>query len=141
MFKKILVPVDGSANSVRALKTAHSMAEQYGAEITLVNVVSLPTGNAAFASELGVIPGNVVEALEKEAEAMLAKASEEFAELAVTKVVRTGNPAGEILQELKNGYDLVIMGSRGLGTVQGFLMGSVSDKVTHYAKCTVMLVH
>lgn len=141
MFKKVLVPIDGSEWSLRALKAAAALAERFNSAVTLLYVVSLPTRNPAFSSEFGMIPSTVVDELETDGERLLSQAAAEYPNLAVEKIIRIGHPAGEILAEAKNGYDLIVMGSRGLGEVRGFLMGSVSDKVTHHALCKVMVVH
>ena len=141
MFNKILVAVDGSDCSFGAVKTAASLAEKYGSEITLIYVVALPIRNPGYASELGMIPQRVVDDLENEGLEVLKRAEGNFAGTTVNTIVRVGHPAGEILDEINKGYDLIVMGSRGLGEIRGFVMGSVSDRITHHARCTVMIVH
>jgi len=57
-------------------------------------------------------------------------------------IVRMGSPADVILEEAERlGVDAIVMGSRGLSDVKGLLVGSVSHKVLHAAKCTVVTVH
>lgn len=142
MFKKILVPVDGSDFSFKAVKTAASLAEKYDSKITLLYVMSSPFSTPTLSPEVGgLIPQNVFDELEKEGEQVLNRAKTGFANASVETIIRTGHPAIEIIDESKNEYDLIIMGSRGLGELKGFLMGSVSDRVTHHAGCTVMVVH
>lgn len=141
MFKKVLVPVDGSEYSYRAVKTAASLAEKYGSEVTLIYVVALPTRSPGYAPELGVIPQRVLDDLEREGTEILHRAKGYFTGAVVNTVVRIGHPTGEILDEVTKGYDLIVMGSRGLGALRGFVMGSVSDRVSRNARCTVMIVH
>lgn len=142
MFKKILVPVDGSEFSFRAVKVAASLAEKFNSEITFLYVMALPFSTSVLSPEVGgIIPQNIFDELEKEGQKILSMAEEGFAKASVASKLRMGHPAMEIIDESKNGYDLIVMGSRGLGELKGFLMGSVSDRVTHHASCAVMVVH
>ncbi|HWI55476.1 MAG TPA: universal stress protein [Desulfobacteria bacterium] len=141
MFGRILVPVDGSEYSFRAVKAAASMAEKYGSRVTLLYVVSVPSRNPHYLAELPVIPERVVEDLEREGMKILNKAVGEFKEAQISLEVRVGHPAGEILDEAGKGYDLIVLGSRGLGGLREFLLGSVSDRVSHHSKCPVMIIH
>lgn len=142
MFREILVPVDGSEFSLRAVKVAASLAEKYDSRITVLYAVSLPFSTPALSPEVGgIIPQSIFDELEKEGQLVLARAEEELSNTSVVTKLRTGHPAMEIIEEAKNGYDLIVMGSRGLGELKGFVMGSVSDRVTHHAGCAVMIVH
>lgn len=141
MFNRILVPVDGSGYSFRAVETAASLAGKYGSEVTLMYVVALSSRNPGFSADMAVIPQSLVDDLENEGREILKKAKELLTGIQVRMITRTGHPAGEILEEAKDGYDLIVIGSRGLGEIRGFVMGSVSDRVTHHARCTVMVVH
>lgn len=142
MFKEILVPVDGSDFSWRAVKVAASMAEKYDSRITVLYVVSLPFSTPALSPEVGgIIPQSIFDELEKEGQSVLTRAEGELSNASVITKLRSGHPAMEIIDEAKNGYDLIVIGSRGLGELKGFVMGSVSDRVTHHAGCAVMIVH
>lgn len=141
MFGRILVPVDGSDFSFKAVKAAASIAEKYGSQVTLLYVVDVPSRNPRYTPELAMIPESVIDDLEREGKNILVKARAEFKEIKVNEVVRVGHPAGEILNEAGNGYDLIVIGSRGLGELKGFLLGSVSDRVSHHAGCPVMIIH
>lgn len=142
MFKKILIPVDGSDFPFKAVKTAASLAEKYDSKITLLYVISLPFSTPVLSPEVGgIVPQNVFDEVEKEGKQVLSRAAAEFTKASAETKLRTGHPAMEIIDESKGEYDLVVMGSRGLGELKGFLMGSVSDRVTHHAGCTVMVVH
>lgn len=142
MFKKILVPVDGSEFSFRAVKTAAALAEKFSSQVTLLHVVTLPFTAPAISPEVGVIiPQHIFDELEAEGRKVLTKAAAELGQASVKTQIRTGHPAMEIIDEAKNGYDLIVMGSRGLGELRGFVMGSVSDRVTHHSGCAVLVVH
>ncbi|MHB9093091.1 MAG: universal stress protein [Eubacteriales bacterium] len=140
MFNKILVPVDGSDYSFRAVKTAASLVEKYSSEVTLIYVVAIPSHNPGYSPDLGMIPQRVIDDLEQQGNNILNKAKAEFKSNMVNTVMRIGYPAEEIIDEAANGYDLVVMGGRGLGKIKGFLLGSVSDRVSHHAQCAVLIV-
>ena len=56
--------------------------------------------------------------------------------------LETGHPAEVIVRLAEtDGFDLVVLGSRGLGGVKEFLLGSVSNRVSHHARCPVLIVH
>ena len=57
-----------------------------------------------------------------------------------SKVVENGDPAVTILQIVKGGYDLVVMGNRGETEVEVFSLGSIAEKVTRHAECSVLIV-
>ncbi|HEX3015580.1 MAG TPA: universal stress protein [Desulfobacteria bacterium] len=141
MFQHILVPVDGSDYSLKAAKTAASIAEKYASKVTLLCVRTLPKTTPGFNSGDYYIPNDFIKNLEDEGKEILQQAQQVFTEKSVETLIRIGNPAQEILEEAKNGYELIVMGSRGLGEIRGFLMGSVSDRVSHHAKVNVMIVH
>ncbi len=136
MFEKILVPIDGSQYAFKAAKVAASLADQYDALVTLINVVVIPVQTSDM-----VIPDTVINKMESEAQELLTKAAEFFGDRAVKTVVKIGPPSNTILEEAKDNYDLIVVGSRGLGEIGGFLLGSVSDRISHHAKCPVLVVH
>ncbi|MEM2896827.1 MAG: universal stress protein [Candidatus Bathyarchaeia archaeon] len=140
MFKKILVPVDGSEDSRKALKLALDIASRYSSKLTALYVVAKRV--YAHIHELGVL-AMLSNELEKEGKEVLKEAQELAKPLGLeieTKLVH-GFPAEEILNMVeKESYDLVVIGSRGLSGVKAFFLGSVSDKVTHHARCSVLIV-
>ncbi len=75
---------------------------------------------------------------------MISRAAEAAREQGATKietVIAQGDPARAILSESrKRGVDAIVMGSRGLSDLKGFVVGSVSHKVAHTAECTVITV-
>ncbi|MBC7253821.1 MAG: universal stress protein [Actinobacteria bacterium] len=149
MLEKVLLPVDGSETSRKAVDFAVRLLEGSGCKVTLLAVVEEPA-YAAFWSDGMIAPEVVLPPpeelrleLEKRAEAMLVDISSllKGAGLKVEHRVRFGNAASEILREAEEGgYDLVIMGSHGRGVLGGFLLGSVSNRVVHHARCPVLIV-
>ena len=138
MFQKVVLAYDGSEFSLRALQRAKAIAERFEATLWLVHVFRNPS------DLLGYTDFEKLYAKRK-------SAAQATLDDALQKLGRTSFPAK---MELKEGHetesilkvaehckaDLIVMGTRGLGAVKGFLVGSVSRKVIHYASCPVMVV-
>lgn len=143
MFSRILVAVDGSPFAERALAHAVDLSKKYEAKLVIVHVV-LRRFYAVTPSEAGVLATTVfVKEMESEGKKLIAKAEEVVKAAGVEyecKLVQ-GVPADEIVKLAQTEkIDLIVMGSRGLTEVRAFLLGSVSDKVTHHAKCPILVV-
>ena len=140
MFSKILVPIDGSPTSYRGLQCAVDVAKKYGAEITLMHVIEQPTYGFS-GSVVPSIPEKVYADLERFSEELLAKRTRELTRMGVRTrtLVKRGNPSDEVLNVSRD-FDLIVMGSRGVGGFKKLLLGSVSSKVAFEAPCTVTLV-
>lgn len=143
MFSRILVAVDGSPFAERALAQAVDLSKKYEAKLVIVHVV-LRRFYAVTPSEAGVLATTVfVKEMESEGKKIIAKAEEVVKAAGVEyecKLVQ-GVPADEIVRLAQTEkIDLIVMGSRGLTEVRAFLLGSVSDKVTHHAKCPILVV-
>ncbi|HUK28719.1 MAG TPA: universal stress protein [Candidatus Acidoferrales bacterium] len=143
MFERILVAVDGSAFSDRALACAADIAKKYSAKLIILHVI-LRRFYAVTPSEAGVLATTVyVKELEVEGKEIIKRADEYTKNSGVDyecKLVQ-GVPADEIVKvgQVEN-VNLIIVGSRGLTEVRAFLQGSVSDKVSHHAKCPTLIV-
>jgi nucleotide-binding universal stress UspA family protein len=144
MFKKILVPVDGSKTSWKALETAQSLAEKYDGTLVVITVM-VPYGAGSLLQmslDQTLLDQNNA-AMKKAGFATLELAKEKLSSYKgeVEYVEETGNPAELILDTCKDkGCDTVVIGSRGLSGVEEFLLGSVSSKVSQYAKVPVVVV-
>jgi len=130
--KKILVPTDGSAYSLKAAEYAAEISKQFDAEAHLLNVISPSNSRSSRKIE----EKSAVQALE---------ATEEVFDRRGMKVIRRkpvrGNPAEVICKIVEEeGFDLVVIGSRGLSGIEAFFLGGVSDKVCHHAVCPVLIV-
>ncbi len=140
MYKKILVPTDVSGPSRNALLTALELARQFGSEIELFHVTPTPQEFVGYSTEYAVYvaPETIAEA----AQAALEAALKDIApgEVQVKKKYASGHPATAILEEIKTGFDLVVMGSRGHGPFTGGVIGSVSLRVLAHAECPVLIV-
>lgn len=138
-IKKVLVPVDGSDTSKKALEMAIAICEAAGASLTVLEVVE----------EFGPLPG-YYEAAPPGLDRVKWISEQRFDKihtpLETTNVkwdrkVEEGYPADRICEvAAKGGYDLIVIGSRGLTVLGRFLLGSVSDRVVHHAPCSVTVV-
>lgn len=139
---RIVVGVDGSDTSRRALRWAAEEARAHDAELHVVHAWEVPTPGAA----VGLAPRRTaVKAGEQRdvAEDLLKEIlTEELGDYPAEKVRPSigRGPAATILLEAARGADLLVVGSRGLGGFSGLLLGSVSSKVAHYAACPVVIV-
>lgn len=139
MFQKILVPLDGSDHSLRALKISIQISKEFNGEITLIHVYSEVWPYGMFATSIE----QCIEAARKAGADILAdgkkKARTERVE--VETLLKEGHPVEEILKTAKKGdFDLIVMGARGISRIRGILIGSVSDGVTRHAPCPVFVV-
>lgn len=138
---KILVPIDGSKNSKRALIEAKRLAEYQGGEITLMTVVKPLIVPYFGNTELARLDQKNIETAK---ELLLTNTKKEFehSSVKVETILKKGNPAEEILNEVEaNDYDLIVMGSRGLGTFSKALLGSVSSRVLNHTRVNVLIIH
>ena len=139
MFNNILLAVDGSEYSLRALEYARSLSVNYKASLWLVHVFSHTSDLLGYQDfeKLYAKRKSAGQAILDDALSKLSDAnSEVHAELA------EGSDAEAILTLAeKYNADLIVMGTRGFGAVKGLLVGSVSRKVIHLSSCPVMVVH
>jgi nucleotide-binding universal stress UspA family protein len=140
---KFLVATDGSDHSLKTLEKAIELAIPLKAEITVLSVVPnvpiyvFPEG---FSTEEFLL---IEKKLEKKTEELLAQAEQKFKEngIKVDTIMGKGNPADFICKVAEEGdYDLVILGSRGLGGFKQLILGSVSNKVVQFVKKSVLIV-
>jgi nucleotide-binding universal stress UspA family protein len=138
--KNILVPIDGSEHALRALGEAVEMTKAFGEKIILLNVqYDLETFHTRrfFSREQ-------IQQYEREmSEEVLSPAVEVLRKYDVEFDVKTriGSPKKEIIAEAKEQkVRSIVMGSRGMGSVMGTVLGSVSYGVIHEAPCPVMIV-
>lgn len=148
MIKKVLVAIDGSENSERALEFALDFSDKYGAALTVINVTessgvaSVPPEIAAYTSDSMVVVARDLRRFHEDilGKAM-ARAKATKPNLSVSTTLREGNPASEIIALAKeDNFDVVVVGHRGISKVREMFLGSISDKVTHSLSCTVIIV-
>jgi nucleotide-binding universal stress UspA family protein len=143
MFRNILVPVDGSAHADAALTQAVDLARCQGARITILCAWRPFVWYGGAVAPVGLD----VEQLESDVEAdtrRIAEAARDRipSDIDAEVVVVCERPGDAIIHEVeKSGHDLVVMGSRGRGSLRSLLLGSVSLNVLHRSHVPVMVVH
>ncbi|MBA4459643.1 MAG: universal stress protein [Nitrosopumilaceae archaeon] len=133
----ILVPLDGSDYSKKALLQACDMAKNYQANLILVYVVDKTRS-------LNLLDKNeYLKMLRKFGEKVLIKGKEtaQTKGMDVTTIMKEGNVTNEIVKLAKNKKcNLIIVGSKGLGATARFFLGSVSNKLANNSPCSVLIV-
>ena len=144
MFKKILVPVDGSETAWRALNNALEIGKKFESEILVVNVIQ-PYNNAALLAvpldHATINQGN--SELEKVGDKVLELAKEMVGSYPhkVEYDMEVRHPSERIIALSKKvEADAIVLGSRGLSGIAEFFLGSVSSKVSQYATVPVLIV-
>ena len=152
MMKKILIPIDGSELADKALNLALDLAQKYKAEVEILHVIpplSIKLTPYPVMGESHVLPPQWVNAYYKQAREESGKMLSEAMKLAqskaedlkITSKLGDGRPSDVIVAEAEDeDYDLIVMGSRGLGGIKGLILGSVSNQVVHESKIPVLIV-
>lgn len=137
MFSKILVAIDGSESAKKAFTTSIYLASISKCRIDVIHVVSCEFGGDSAASL------ELVEDLKIKANSMLEKYKKDALEKGIQPkfMLEIGDPANMIIEIVNSkDYDLVVLGTRGMNVFKELVLGSVSIKVMHHAKCPVMVV-
>ena len=145
--KKILVPVDGSEPSIRAAHMAANIVDKEG-EIHIIYVVKPYSGDYSGMSFSGFqLPDELAEKANSEWEKIANKIVDKVAEeiqgenITIHRIIAKGDPVALICKVAKNeNFDLISMGSRGVGGIIGTL-GSVSSRVSQHSSCPVLINH
>ena len=136
LYQKILVPIDGSEHSKRALKEAIKVSKMTGGAITLLNVT--PSGSSMASSHKQ--PNS--EILQNKNKSVLVEGQKiaETEGILVETLLLEGQIVHEIVKTAKDGhYDLIVVGARGLSKLEEIMLGSVSHGVTETATCPVIV--
>jgi len=124
MYRRILVGSDGSATAHKAVDRAAAVAAATGAEITILTVGSPERAGAVVAAERDRV----------------VKEHPEVADQVRTKI-DSGDPSHVILDEAEaGGYDLLVVGNKGMTGASRFFLGSVPNKISHHAPCALLIV-
>jgi nucleotide-binding universal stress UspA family protein len=138
MFQRILVAIDGSAASEKALAAAVDLAIHYGGDLTALSV-------AEFPEVVGMV--DEVDEIRQSAEQhfrQIGEAAVEYARsrgVALRSVVVRGHAADAIVRYAESeDINLIVMGQHGNSRITRFFLGSTSDRVSEHCHCTVMIV-
>jgi nucleotide-binding universal stress UspA family protein len=140
MYKRILLPLDGSATSEQALPHAIAQAKQFGAMLILLRVLEpLPHVRGMSVGDIATIKQQTTEWAQEYLDQLVANAQERG--ISAQAAIVEGQPNVTILQFAeKNQVDLIVISSRGRSGLSRWLMGSVADRVVRGAKVPVLLV-
>ncbi|MGE5389615.1 MAG: universal stress protein [Deltaproteobacteria bacterium] len=141
MYKKVLIALDGSDPSFRAVGAVAKMADCIE-EISLINVITIQHVFSADGQTMDFFPSEYYQELSQNAHEALDKAEQMLGKHpGITRIVESGPPAEIILQVAERDHcDLIVVGSRGHNTIERLFLGSVSHKIVSLANCPVMLV-
>jgi len=137
LYMNILVPIDGSEYSQKALLQACEIAKNYKSNLILLYVVDKPISlNLLDRKEY-------LNILRKFGEKVLVKGKEnaKLEGIDATTIMKEGNISNEIVKIAKNKKcNLIIIGNKGLGTTARFFLGSVSNKLANISPCSILIV-
>jgi nucleotide-binding universal stress UspA family protein len=137
----IVVGVDGSKSARGALAWALAEARLRGDVVRVVSAWCLsPSWYGGIGLALLVPEDSFRRAAEQAVDESLAALADDADGVRVERVILEGT-AAEVLLEATKDADLLVVGSRGHGTLAGMLLGSVSQQVAHYASCPVVIFH
>jgi len=133
-LSNLLVCLDGSKHSINTLDYAVKLAEIASSKLTLLNIQEVSSYEHLSEDAQSIFETVGKQILRNSLDAIGKKG------LKAEKKVEFGNVTNCIVEIAeKDKYDLIVLGDKGLGIVQRFLLGSVSDKVSHKAKCSVLI--
>ncbi len=144
MFGSIVVGTDGSDTAQEAVKQATDLASTVGAKVFLVSAYE-PVPEGRLRDERQEVPEDLQWMVNprEDVDATLKAAAEQIAEAGVEvhAHAREGDPADAILDVAEElGADLIVVGNKGMTGAKRFLLGSVPNKVSHHAPCSVLII-
>ena len=144
MFASIVVGTDGSETAARAVGQAVDLARSLGASLEIVTAYE-PVGGQRLREEKREAPEDVQWLVNEreDVEATLRAAAQTASDAGVDARThaRQGDPADAILDVAEEtGADLVVVGNKGMTGAKRFLLGSVPNKVSHHAPCSVLVI-
>ena len=144
MFGSIVVGTDGSETAGEAVRQAIDLAKTLGGRVNLVSAYE-PVSNTRLREERQQVPKDMEWMVNprEDVEATLKAAAERLEEagVEVETFAREGDPADAILDVAEEqGAELIVVGNRGMTGAKRFLLGSVPNKVSHHAPCSVMII-
>jgi universal stress protein A len=140
-LKRILVPLDFSECSLKALRYAVPLARQFGASIELLHVVQVPSvmGGEFGAIDLTDVRQQMTTAARQQIKQLLEDRIS--AEVTADGFVKEGRPASAIVESAReSNADLIVIGTHGYTGLKHVLMGSTAESVVRHAACPVLVV-
>ena len=147
-ISKIIVPIDGSKNSMEAADYAVKMAEKYGSEVSVVHVVNVDQ----YLQSLGLYRLSYPDPIKKKIEEAKVEAQKWFTEITDNAEQRKVHVKNDVIDSPisvvaaivnyadREKADLIVIGTRGRSGIGKMLLGSVASGVVTYAPCPVVVV-
>jgi len=144
MFRSIVVGTDGSETAKKAVREAIELAKTVGARLDIVSAYE-PVSGQRLREESREVPQDVQWKVNprEDVEATLEEAMEDVEGSGVDTetFAREGDPADAILDVAEErGADLIVVGNKGMTGAKRFLLGSVPNRVSHHAPCSVLII-
>jgi nucleotide-binding universal stress UspA family protein len=144
MFRSIVVGTDGSDTAKEAVRQAVELAKSVGASVDLVSAYE-PVGTTRLREERREVPQDMEWMVNprEDVNATLKDAASDMQDegVEVSIFAREGDPADAILDVAEErGADLIVVGNKGMTGAKRFLLGSVPNKVSHHAPCSVLII-
>jgi nucleotide-binding universal stress UspA family protein len=144
MFASIVVGTDGSQTAGEAVRQAVALARQLGGRLEIVSAYE-PVSRARLREEAQQVPSDLQWVINprEDVDATLREAAAEAEAAGVQNetYARQGDPADAILDVAEErGADLIVIGNKGMTGAKRFLLGSVPNKVSHHAPCSVLII-
>jgi nucleotide-binding universal stress UspA family protein len=144
VFQSIVVGTDGSSTAGEAVREAIELAKELGATVELVSAYE-PVSNQRLREEARQVPPDMQWMVNprEDVDATLREAAEQArdAGVKVNTYAREGDPADAILDVAEErGADLIVVGNKGMTGAKRFLLGSVPNKISHHAPCSVLII-
>jgi nucleotide-binding universal stress UspA family protein len=157
MFEKILVPLDGSEHSIKALDAAIQIAEKFAGKITLVHVyhATITTNINYEASYSPGMPATTIPVITPEEVSRFGRYAREAGnrilmegkqrvvagKIEVDSILREGHVVKEISEVAQErGFSLIVIGARGVSHIREMLLGSVTEGLIHHTSCPILVV-
>ena len=142
MYKKILVPLDGSPNAEAVLPHAEALAKSENAELIILRVPNIPT--AEYIALDPVVASTLRKDIREEATNYVTTTVNTLKKdnVKATGITKEGPVPDTILEvAVETHADMIAMSTHGRTGVKRWLMGSVADKIVHHAHIPIMLIH
>jgi nucleotide-binding universal stress UspA family protein len=143
-FQAIVVGTDGSETAKKAVEQAADLAKQTSGDLHIV-MAAAAVPESRLRSERAGVPDDVAHTVNpnEDTEADLKAAAEPYQDsgIKVHTHAKSGDPADAIIDVAEsNGADLIVVGNKGMTGAKRFLLGSVPNKVSHHAPCSVLII-
>jgi nucleotide-binding universal stress UspA family protein len=138
MFSSIVIGIDGSENSLRALKCARQIAEKFQAKLIMVHAYPRTSDLHDFEGYEMLVARRI-----NDGRKIIEQAHKGMADTALEiEEALLEEPADDALLSVAATHqaDLIVLGTRGMGAIKSVLFGSIATKVTHKAECPVLVV-